>query len=69
MPYDMERTEKLSTSVTEDEKRNFRVLAAECDMAMAELLRELVYDELEDEGYETTRGPEGDLRPAATNVD
>lgn len=60
----MKRTEKISTSVTEDEKTRFRVLAAKRDMDMAELLRELVYDELEAEGSETTRGPEENLRPA-----
>lgn len=65
----MERTEKISTSVTEGEKSRFRVLAAERDMTMAELLRELVYDELEDEGYESTRGPEGNLRPASQTPD
>lgn len=65
----MERTEKISTSVTEDEKSRFRVLAAERDMTMAELLRELAYDEIEAEGYETTRDPEGNLRPAAKTAD
>jgi hypothetical protein len=32
---------------------------------MAELLREIVYDEIEDEGYETTRSSEGNaaMRP------
>lgn len=58
----MKRTEKLSTSVREDEKTRFRVLAAERDMSMAELLRELVYDEIEAAGYETTREAEGNLQ-------
>lgn len=62
---DMKRTEKVSTSLTEDEKRRFRILAAERDMDMAELLRELVYDEIEREGYETTRNPGANLRPTA----
>lgn len=61
----MKRTEKVSTSLTEDEKRRFRILAAERDMDMAELLRELAYDEIESEGYETTRKQETNLRPAA----
>lgn len=69
MHYGMERTEKLSTSVTSEEKSRFRVIAAERDMTMAELLRELVYDEIEAEGYETTRTPEGELRPADTTAD
>lgn len=61
--WSVKRTEKISTSVTEDEKSRFRVLAAERDMNMAELLRELVYDEIEEEGYDTTRETEGNLRP------
>lgn len=65
----MERTEKLSTSVTADEKGRFRVLAAERDMTMAELLRELAYDEIEAEGYETSREPEENLRSAASTAD
>lgn len=65
----MERTEKISTSVTKDEKSRFRVLAAERDMAMAELLRELVYDKIEQEGYETSREQEENLRPASTTAD
>ena len=58
----MERTEKISTSVTEGEKSRFRVLAAEQDMTMAELLRELVYDEIK--GDEQTPGAE-ELNPEA----
>jgi len=68
-PLRVKRTEKVSTSVTEDEKSRFRVLAAEQDMSMAELLRGLVYDEIEDQGYETTRQPEGNVPPAATTSD
>lgn len=49
------RQEKLSTSVTADEKAAFRVVAAESNMTMAEKLRELVYDELEDHEYDTSR--------------
>lgn len=64
----MERTEKISTSVTEDEKSRFRVIAAKRDMSMAELLRELVYDELEKEDGGRTEEPEGNLRPAATTA-
>ncbi len=51
----MKRDEKLSTSVTEDEKRNFRLLAACTDMNMSQGLRTLVYDELERHGIETSR--------------
>jgi len=58
----MERTERLSTNVTPEEKRAFRVAAAERDEEMAQLLRELVYEFLEEEGHETT----GNLNPAAT---
>lgn len=66
----MKRTAKVSTSVTPDEKGDFRVLAAERDMDMAELLRELVYDELEAEGYETSRGEQsGNQRLPAMTAD
>lgn len=65
----MKRTEKISTSVTEAEKKRFRILAAERDMNMAELLRELVYDEIEEQGYETSRGAEGDLPAGSTTAD
>jgi hypothetical protein len=65
----MKRTEKISTSVTEEEKGRFRVLAAQRDMSMAELLREIVYDEIEGEGYETTRSSEGNAPPAATTAE
>lgn len=65
----MKRTEKVSTSLTEDEKSRFRVLAAQRDMSMAELLREIVYDEIEAEGYETTRSSEGNSAPAARSAE
>lgn len=51
----MKRTEKLSTSVTPDEKREFRVEAAERDQEMAELLREILYDWMEEQEIETSR--------------
>jgi len=41
------RTEKLSTTVTEDEKQAFREVAAADGMNMSQKLRALVYDELE----------------------
>ncbi|WP_436925766.1 ribbon-helix-helix protein [Halosimplex amylolyticum] len=65
----MERTEKLSTSVTEDEKSRFRVLAAERDMTMAELLRELVYEELQEEEHQKAVRTEGNPSPGATTTD
>ncbi|ACV12237.1 hypothetical protein Huta_2070 [Halorhabdus utahensis DSM 12940] len=64
----MERTEKISTSVTEDEKSRFRVLAAERDMTMAELLRELVYEEIKGDD-ERTLGPEENPNPEAKTTD
>jgi len=51
----MKRDEKLSTSVTEDEKLNFRLLAAGSGMNMSQALRTLVYDELERHDIETSR--------------
>jgi len=51
----MQRDEKLSTSVTEDEKLNFRLLAAGSGMNMSQALRKLVYDELERHDIETSR--------------
>ncbi|MFW6434813.1 MAG: hypothetical protein ACOCY1_00385 [Halovenus sp.] len=64
----MKRTEKLSTSVTPEEQSKFRVEAAQRDQQMAELLRDLVYDFLEEEGHETSRegAQEGNQTPAAT---
>jgi len=50
------RNHKLSTTLTEEEKTNFRILAAEENMNMSEYLREIVYDELEEQGHETSRG-------------
>lgn len=50
------RTEKLSTSVTPEEQKQFRILAIERDYSSAAaLLRELVYAELEAEGHPTSR--------------
>lgn len=69
MDSNMERTEKISTSVTKDEKRRFRVLAAERDLSMAELLRKLVYEEIENEVDERPETPEGNSRPAAKTAD
>jgi hypothetical protein len=64
----MKRTKKLATSVTPEEKSDFRVEAAKQDMDMAELLRELTYDFLEEEGHETSRSEDGtgNRTPAAT---
>lgn len=56
----MERSERLATSVTEDQKRKFRVLAAQRNMNMSELLYELVEDALS----EAER--EGNAPPTAT---
>lgn len=53
------RTEKLSTTVTEGEKQSFREIAAADGMNMSQKLRELVYDELEARGRETTENPVG----------
>jgi hypothetical protein len=65
----MERTEKLATSVTPEEKSDFRVAAAERDMDMAELLRELAYDFLEGDGHETSRSERetGNRKPATSD--
>ncbi|GGL55315.1 hypothetical protein [Halocalculus aciditolerans] len=50
----MKRSERIQTSVTEAEKRNFRVEAATRDQEMADLLRDLVYLFLDVEGHETS---------------
>lgn len=55
----MKRSERLQTSVTPDEKTDFRVEAAKRDMDMSQLLRKLVYDHLEETGHETSRGDSG----------
>lgn len=57
----MKWTEQVSTSITPDEKKAVRMAAAERDEDMAKLLRELVYEFLEEEGYDTS----GNLNPAA----
>jgi len=44
----MKRTERLSTSVTEDTKQKFRVRAAEHGMNMSEYLRQIVLDDIEE---------------------
>jgi len=49
------RDEKLSTTVTGDEKTSFRMAAAAENMNMSEKLRDLVYDYLEEEGHEVSR--------------
>lgn len=51
----MERDQKLSTTVTESEKQDVRVRAAKQGKNMSQYLRDLVYDDLEDAGYETSR--------------
>ena len=52
----MKRTERLSTSVTEDTKQKFRVRAAEHGMNMSEYLRQIVLDDIE-EGEEGNSNP------------
>jgi hypothetical protein len=42
------RDQKLSTTVTDGEKQDFREIAAIDGVTMSEKLRELVYDELRD---------------------
>jgi Arc/MetJ-type ribon-helix-helix transcriptional regulator len=49
------REEKLSTSVTDEEKLRFRRLAACNRENMSERLRKLVYEDLERHGMETSR--------------
>ncbi|QLG63051.1 plasmid mobilization protein [Halorarum salinum] len=44
----MERTERLSTSVTEETKQRFRIRAAQKGMNMSEYLRELVLQDIDD---------------------
>ena len=44
----MERTERLSTSVTEETKKKFRVRAAERGMNMSEYLRQIVLNDIEE---------------------
>ena len=52
----MERTERLQTSVTPDEKQQFQHIAIDRGYShTSELVRELVYDTLEEEGYPTSR--------------
>lgn len=51
----MERSEKLSASVTPEEKKAWRKLAAEQEMTLSELLWHAVCDKLEEEGYDTSR--------------
>ena len=63
----MKRTEKLSTSVTPEEKSDFRVEAAKQDKDMADLLRSLAYDYLEEQEYSTSREDEqGNPKQTAT---
>jgi len=45
----MKRTERLSTSVTEETKQKFRIRAAEHGMNMSEYLRELVLEDIEED--------------------
>lgn len=59
------RDEKLSTTVTPEEKQHFREIAAEDGMNMSQKLRELVYEEIEARGRSTTGEPEGN-GPTAT---
>ena len=59
------RDDKLSTTVTEEEKQAFRELSAKDGMTMSEKLRELVYDELERRGGTTSRGSEGNPKTRA----
>jgi hypothetical protein len=54
------RVAKLSTSVTDEEKLNFRRLAACNGENMSERLRKLVYGDLERHGLETSREAAGD---------
>jgi hypothetical protein len=54
------REAKLSTSVTDEEKLNFRRLAACNGENMSERLRTLVYGGLERHGLETSREAAGD---------
>jgi hypothetical protein len=67
----MERTEKLSTSVTPDEKQDFkRIMVEEGYETQADLLRNLVYDKLEEEGYATSEGAdEGNLKSKTAMAD
>jgi len=52
----MQRTERLQASVTPAEQEAFRQLAIEQGYSTgAELVRELIYDHLEDNGYQTSR--------------
>jgi len=51
----MDRSEKLSASVTPDEKKAWRKLAAEKEMTLSELLWHAACDTLEAEGYDTSR--------------
>ncbi|AUV81226.1 hypothetical protein C2R22_05770 [Salinigranum rubrum] len=44
----MKRDKRIQTSVTQDVKRDFRVAAAEQDMDMSELLRELIHEYLDE---------------------
>lgn len=52
------RDKKLSTTVTEAEKQDFRELSAIDGITMSEKLRDLVYQELRDRG----RSPESTER-------
>jgi len=60
----MKRTERIQTSVTPEVKRDFRVAAAENDMEMAELLRELVHGYLD----ERAEADEGNPNPPLTQT-
>ena len=44
----MERDERLATNVTTDVKIQFRIAAAERNMRMSELLRDIVHDWLDE---------------------
>jgi hypothetical protein len=67
----MKRTEKLTTSVTPEEKQHWKILAAELGYSTpADMLREVAYDHLEENEYETSReGEEGNPKAAAVTAD
>lgn len=52
------RNQKLSTTLTEDEKQAVRVRAARQGKNMSQYIRDLIYDDLEESGHETSRQQE-----------
>jgi hypothetical protein len=66
------RDQKVATTVTDAEKQDVRVRAARQGKNISEYIRDLVYDDLEQAGYETSRDEdlsEGNPSPSSGRAD